>query len=235
MNENIKVFSGLSIKSTILLLIIPLLSAIILFGSATLIMLNFPELKNYAITIISLVLFIQALLWLFFVNFAKNKNNLTWKDLWFKTINSRQFHLLWQIPLMFFCLIISQVIIFNLFWWENIVKNDASGVAWLQKNWWLFIWIILFISASFLIPLFEEILFRGFLYNKLKEIRWIYIAAFISALAFMLFHVAPFLFLYMFVLGLYLAWLFEFHKNIWAPIIAHMTLNTTVTLIIILR
>lgn len=81
MNENIKVFSGLSIKSTILLLIIPLLSAIILFGSATLIMLNFPELKNYAITIISLVLFIQALLWLFFVNFAKNKNNLTWKDL----------------------------------------------------------------------------------------------------------------------------------------------------------
>lgn len=81
MNEKTQVFERLSIKAIIFLLVIPLLSAVFLFGSATLILLNIPELKPYTVTIISWVLFVQAVLWLVFVNVVKKKYALSWQDL----------------------------------------------------------------------------------------------------------------------------------------------------------
>lgn len=47
----------------------------------------------------------------------------------------------------------------------------------------------------------------------------------VATVIFALAHVAPQLMPYMLVLGLSTCWLGIFHRNIWAPLILHVTLN----------
>lgn len=51
-----------------------------------------------------------------------------------------------------------------------------------------------------------------------------------SSLLFALAHIVPVLTPYFFTFGIACVWLYEFHKTLWASVILHVSINTLVTL-----
>ena len=84
-----------------------------------------------------------------------------------------------------------------------------------------------FLMVSVAAPILEETLFRGVLlkallkkYNPYKAILW-------SAVAFGIFHLNPWQFLYATVLGLFLGYMYWKTKSLFYPILIHFLLNST--------
>lgn len=80
---------------------------------------------------------------------------------------------------------------------------------------------ILFILS----PIFEEVLFRGLIGQKLKPHFSFKIYIFLQALIFSLIHSHPLQILYTFLLGIVLGLIYEKHKNIFSPIMLHIGFN----------
>jgi membrane protease YdiL (CAAX protease family) len=80
-------------------------------------------------------------------------------------------------------------------------------------------------AAVFLIPVAEELLFRGVLYPSFKQSFGRRRALWISAVLFGVVHFNLMTFLPLTVLGLLLAWLYERTGNLLAPIVAHSAFN----------
>lgn len=105
---------------------------------------------------------------------------------------------------------------------------------------------ILLILAIFLIvivaPIIEELLFRGFLLNFIKKYLGRSGAVVLSALAFSLFHFSfsqnlgnlPLLFS-LFTLGIFLGYVYERQRSLFASLALHMTFNVINTIRIILE
>ena len=78
-------------------------------------------------------------------------------------------------------------------------------------------------------PIFEEILYRGLMYNKLKEISNAFIAILISSILFALLHIPGYGFnikIFCFVLdGILLTYCYEKTDNIYVPILVHSINN----------
>ncbi|UTD11422.1 MULTISPECIES: CPBP family intramembrane glutamic endopeptidase [Treponema] len=78
-------------------------------------------------------------------------------------------------------------------------------------------------------PIFEEIFYRGLLYNKLKEISNVFIAVFISSIFFAFLHIPGYGFnIKMFSLvldGILLTYCYEKTDNIYVPILVHSINN----------
>jgi len=78
-------------------------------------------------------------------------------------------------------------------------------------------------------PIFEEILYRGLMYNKLKQISNAFIAVFISSILFALLHIPGYGFnIKMFSLvldGILLTYCYEKTDNIYVPILVHSINN----------
>ena len=78
-------------------------------------------------------------------------------------------------------------------------------------------------------PIFEEIFYRGLLYNKLKEISNAFIAVFISSILFAFLHIPGYGFnIKMFSLvldGILLTYCYEKTDNIYVPILVHSINN----------
>lgn len=81
------------------------------------------------------------------------------------------------------------------------------------------------IALVIIAPIFEELVFRGFLFGYLKKNCNIYIAAIIQALLFGLAHGNIIQGSYAFVLGLFLAFSLVQSKSLICPIVIHMTNN----------
>ncbi|UTC77756.1 CPBP family intramembrane metalloprotease [Treponema sp. OMZ 799] len=85
------------------------------------------------------------------------------------------------------------------------------------------------ISTVIIGPIFEEIFYRGLLYNKLKEISNDFIAVFISSMFFAFLHIPGYGFnIKMFSLvldGILLAYCYEKTNNIYVPILIHSINN----------
>lgn len=81
------------------------------------------------------------------------------------------------------------------------------------------------ISLGILIPICEELVFRGLIYQRLKESGTVTSAMLYSALVFGLMHGNMVQMLYGFLLGLMLAWFYEKYGSVWAPITAHIIMN----------
>ena len=91
-----------------------------------------------------------------------------------------------------------------------------------------------FYSANFLlqivvlaliIPICEELVFRGLVFNRLKEDGSVIGAIIYSSLIFGLLHGNMVQIVYGSLLGLLLAWLYQQMGSIWAPILAHIFMN----------
>lgn len=79
--------------------------------------------------------------------------------------------------------------------------------------------------VSGLVPLWEEIFFRGFLYQWLRERLSCAAAVGLSAAIFALFHLDPAYALSAFIFGVAAALLFERSGSLWVPIALHITGN----------
>ena len=84
---------------------------------------------------------------------------------------------------------------------------------------------ITFLTTIGMAPILEELLFRGLIYKRLRNICKPFVAAIISSLAFGITHGNLVQFLYAFFAGMLMAYVYEKYKNIWAPIIFHLFAN----------
>ena len=81
------------------------------------------------------------------------------------------------------------------------------------------------IALGILIPICEELVFRGLIYQRLKASGTVTSAMLYSAFVFGLMHGNVIQMLYGFFLGLMLAWIYERYASVWAPVTAHMIMN----------
>lgn len=81
------------------------------------------------------------------------------------------------------------------------------------------------ICLAILVPISEELVFRGLLFKRLRERAPYMQAALYSAIVFGLMHMNLVQMLYGFVLGMMLAYLYEKYGSVKAPIAAHMAMN----------
>ena len=91
--------------------------------------------------------------------------------------------------------------------------------------------IITIISSSLIGPIYEEILFRYILYNRLKNKYSIKKSALITTTIFALSHLTPIKIVYAFILGLIMNICYEKQNNILSSIIIHIAANTIVILL----
>ena len=87
------------------------------------------------------------------------------------------------------------------------------------------------VSAVIAAPILEELFFRGMIYKRLRVMINVKAAVVISALFFGAFHGNLVQFVYAFIIGLMLAYVYEKFKTIWAPVIFHIGANLISVLI----
>ncbi len=85
--------------------------------------------------------------------------------------------------------------------------------------------VIQIVVLAVMIPVSEELVFRGLLFGRLRERAPYMQAALYSAVVFGLMHGNMIQMLYGFILGMMLAYLYEKYGSIKAPIAAHMAMN----------
>ncbi len=91
------------------------------------------------------------------------------------------------------------------------------------------------LSSGIMGPIIEELLFRGIVYNKIKEDYKPMKSIIISSIIFSLFHFSnPLNVLYAFMMSFMFIYLYEKYKTLWAPILLHCIANTSTILIIYL-
>ncbi len=83
--------------------------------------------------------------------------------------------------------------------------------------------------VGFAAPVAEELVMRGLLYGRLREIMRPSWATIFSALIFGIFHGNIVQGIYAFALGIFFAWLMERYRTIFVPILAHVSANLFVT------
>ncbi|EMD56275.1 CPBP family intramembrane glutamic endopeptidase, partial [Treponema denticola] len=87
----------------------------------------------------------------------------------------------------------------------------------------------MFIATVIISPIFEEILYRGLMYNKLKEISNAFIGVLISSILFALLHIPKYGFginmFFLFLAGILLTYCYEKTNNIYVPILVHSINN----------
>lgn len=84
------------------------------------------------------------------------------------------------------------------------------------------------IIFGLIVPIAEELVFRGVLYNRIKRSFGVELAIVLSALIFGLYHGNIVQFLYATILGLVMAYLYEKCELLLAPILFHCAANTVV-------
>lgn len=84
---------------------------------------------------------------------------------------------------------------------------------------------LIVLMTTTIVPLWEEVFFRGFIHNVLRNRLGLWGALIVSSLLFGLFHLIPLQILGAFILGLFLAWLYERSGSLWVAIYAHALNN----------
>ena len=92
--------------------------------------------------------------------------------------------------------------------------------------------IVQIICSGICGPILEELVFRGIVYNKLKEFNKPMRAIILTSVIFGLFHSNIVNAIYAFGVSFILIYLYEKYKTLKAPIIMHIGLNTTIILML---
>ena len=91
--------------------------------------------------------------------------------------------------------------------------------------------LLFFVSSGIIGPIYEEILFRYILYNRLKS-RYSEKKSFLVGLIiFSLIHLYPIKIIYAFILGFFFTYIYKKEKTIMAPILMHIGANSIVILL----
>lgn len=81
------------------------------------------------------------------------------------------------------------------------------------------------VFACIVVPMYEELFFRGILLNRFKRAFSFTLSALMSSLLFGLFHIAPHLMVYAFIAGLIFSWVYRKTGSLIAPIVVHGASN----------
>lgn len=92
--------------------------------------------------------------------------------------------------------------------------------------------IIQVICSGICGPILEELVFRGIVYNKLKEFNKPMISTLLASFIFALFHTDIINAIYAFGVSFVLIYLYEKYKTLKAPILMHISLNTTIIIML---
>lgn len=92
------------------------------------------------------------------------------------------------------------------------------------------IWIRM-LAVGLFGPIAEELIMRGLVYERLREMMRAGWAIFWSALLFGIFHGNVVQGIYAFLVGLFFAWLMEYFQTIYAPVMAHVSANLAVVIL----
>jgi membrane protease YdiL (CAAX protease family) len=82
------------------------------------------------------------------------------------------------------------------------------------------------IIAGIIIPIFEEILFRGIVFNRLKASLSMTAALWIQGFLFGVYHMNIFQGIYGMILGFIAALVYEWFQSLWVPIAVHVAFNS---------
>ena len=125
------------------------------------------------------------------------------------------------------------------FWdWQNLFDipvQELEGIFFAPL-----LWFLLLVVA---VPIFEEVLFRGFFYARLRQVFKFWPAFFFSGLFFSLLHIRPELTLLsniyivsnILLLAYFITKTFEESNNLWMPILFHVLHNGRVLLILLVE
>ena len=165
--------------------------------------------KSLLIILITAIIFIPILYRVF--KKYKTKNNFKLKNIF--------------IPLAF-GISISLIYNITLFYLNNLIpftnSFEISSVP----------IIVQIICSGICGPILEELVFRGIVYNKLKEFNKPMRAIILTSVIFGLFHTNIINAIYAFGVSFMLIYLYEKYKTLKAPIIMHIGLNTTIILML---
>lgn len=164
------------------------------------------------------------------------RNRLSLADVGFRRPTPRLFHLLWQIPATILTCALAQVLVFAALALTGVdtasagtADDSLTGIANLPAP----LLVVALLVIAVLTPLWEEALFRGAFLDGLSRRFRPGVAIILSAALFAAVHVIPLSFVYLFTLGIALALLRRFHRNLWAPILLHAANNALVALLIL--
>ncbi|MDX1679535.1 MAG: type II CAAX endopeptidase family protein [Akkermansiaceae bacterium] len=111
-------------------------------------------------------------------------------------------------------------------WLESLgVETKQDTVALLENTRDPAVLGMMIIAAVVMAPLWEELVFRGYLYPVLKKYGGIWVAALCSSLLFAAIHNSLVSILPLFLLALMMVWLYERSGSIWMPIAIHACFN----------
>ena len=85
--------------------------------------------------------------------------------------------------------------------------------------------IYLFVVLGIIVPLTEEIIYRGLIYNRVKKYLDVNKAILISSLLFGIFHFNLMQGVYAFIIGIIMGYLYHKYNSILAPVALHMAVN----------
>lgn len=115
----------------------------------------------------------------------------------------------------------------------NIFIYNINNVIHITNNYYISSvpLIILILTSGIMGPILEELLFRGIVYNKLLTFNNHKQACIITSVIFSLMHYPNIInMIYTFILSFILIYLYDKYKTLKAPIILHISVNTTINL-----
>lgn len=158
---------------------------------------------NYPVFCVMIIFYIVVIIFLY----KKNKR----KEI---RLNYRKYF-----PLFYFG--ISIAVLLNLI----IIRVTNNTI---DNNYPLLLYLI---SSGIVGPIYEEILFRYILFNRLRDKYSDSKALFISLIVFSLIHLSPIKIIYAFIIGFFITVIYRREKTILAPILVHIGANSIVILI----
>ncbi|MEM5014521.1 CPBP family intramembrane glutamic endopeptidase [Niallia taxi] len=181
----------------------------------------------YSGTMIGLIMSIIFIHGVYFI--AIRPNTLSWKEVGLRKppVNYWKKIIGWTLVLI--VISIAMVVIMEILLG---VGTENSKTASLQSRMTLLNFLIGFISATIISPLYEEIFYRGFIYRFLRSKFGIPISMLSSSFIFMIVHIPSFNTLPInFVSGLIFAWTYEKSSSIVPAIIIHAIFNGTAVIL----
>lgn len=91
--------------------------------------------------------------------------------------------------------------------------------------------ILQVIGLGLIVPLAEELIFRGLIYNRMKQLLSVPLSVFFSALLFAVYHGNPIQMIFAFPMALALAVVYEKGGSFLFPVLFHMGANLTAILV----
>jgi hypothetical protein len=88
---------------------------------------------------------------------------------------------------------------------------------------------MILLAIGIVVPFYEEFLFRGLIFKEIQKSSRLWVALVLQGLLFGIFHLNWFQFSYTFPAGIILGMMFLRYQSIWAPILIHISWNSTST------